>query len=309
MNENISLPKRPSVAAVVVTYNRKHLLLECLAGLLSQTVLPDRIYVIDNASTDGTAESLEGAGYFANPLVRYVQLDSNRGGAGGFSAGLQIAFNDGFDWFWLMDDDVEPYPDGLAQLLAFRNVSGCIHGRRRNPDGTTVTGIECFSERTVTTKRIPDPLFLVNSHAQPINTGCFEGMLIAREVVSQIGFPDADFFITWDDTYYGYLASRVTTVLYVNAFTLQRKLPVGVVRSWLFEPRLLQSPLALFYSHRNRWLIAKKLGVCCWPFWTASVTFLLRALFREIVLVRSTSRAAAIVKGVCSGMRHQVTTA
>lgn len=307
MNEHTAVPTRPSVAAVVVTYNRKDLLIECLNGLLSQTVLPDRIYVIDNASTDGTAEKLRRVGYFDNPLIRYVPLNSNRGGAGGFSAGLRIAFDDGFDWFWLMDDDVEPYRDGLAQLLAFRNASGCIHGRRTNPDGTPVTWIECFSERTVTTKRIPDPLFLANAQAQPINTGCFEGMLIAREVVSQIGFPDADFFITWDDTYYGYLASRVTTVLYVDAFTLQRKLPVGSVNSFISGRRFIQSQLALFYSHRNRWLIAKKLGVCRWPFWRASTIFLLRALFREIVLVRSAGRAAAIVKGVYNGIRYEVT--
>lgn len=308
-NQMSNNSKPPSVAAIVVTFNRKLLLLECLDGLLSQTLPPDRIYIIDNASTDGTAESLQEAGYLANPLIRYVSLGSNQGGAGGFAAGLKLAFKDGFDWFWLMDDDVEPYSDGLAQLLEFRHASGCIHGRRRNSDGTPFVSIECFSERTVTTSRIADPLFLANTQAQAINTGCFEGMLVSREVVSQIGFPDADFFITWDDTFYGYLASRITTVLYVNAFVLQRKLPVGSVRSWIFAPRLLQSRLALFYSHRNRWLIAKKLGACRFPFWTASAMFLLRALFREIVLVHSASRAAAIVKGAFSGIRCRITEA
>ena len=47
------------VAAVVVTYNRKALLLENIESLLSQTkkdVLD--IYVIDNASTDGTEKEL-----------------------------------------------------------------------------------------------------------------------------------------------------------------------------------------------------------------------------------------------------------
>jgi GT2 family glycosyltransferase len=191
-------------------------------------------------------------------------------------------------------------------LIEFRHESGCIHGRRRNADGTPFVWIERFSERTITTSRIGDPLFLENKRAQEINTGCFEGMLVSREVVSQIGFPDADFFITWDDTYYGYLASRVTTVLYVNAFTLQRKLNIGSVQSRVCGAHFLQSPLALFYSHRNRWLIAKQLGACRLPFWTASARFLLRALVREIVLVRSASRALAILKGACSGIRCRV---
>lgn len=306
--ESVISPSLPSVAAVVVTFNRKRLVIECVRGLLTQTVQPDRIYVIDNASTDGTAESLAEAGYLNNRRIQYVPLGSNTGGAGGFSAGLKIAYEDGFDWIWLMDDDVEPYPDGLAQLLEFRRESGCIHGRRRNADGTPFVWIERFSERTITTSRIGDPFFRKNGRAQEINTACFEGMLISREVVSQIGFPDANFFITWDDTYYGYLASLVTTVLYVNAFVLQRKLPFATVRCWPFKPRVLQSALALFYSHRNRWLVAKKLGACRFPFLIASASFLLRALFREIVLVRSASRAMAIVKGACSGIRLLVTT-
>ncbi|HTF67827.1 MAG TPA: glycosyltransferase family 2 protein [Edaphobacter sp.] len=296
----------PSVAAVVVTFNRKMLLLECLQGLLSQTAPLDRIYIIDNASTDGTRETLEQAGFLTKPTIRYVPLASNMGGAGGFSAGLRTAFADGFDWFWLMDDDVEPYSDGLAQLLEFREASGCIHGRRRNPDGTPFPWGECFSERTVTTTPISDPNFITGSQALSINTGCFEGMLVSRQTVAQVGFPDADFFITWDDTYYGYLASRVTTVLIVNAFVLQRKLPFGSVKSRIYGDRFIQSSLALFYSHRNRWLIAKKLSVSRPPFWTATASFFFRAVFRELVLVRSTSRAKKILQGMLSGMRCQL---
>jgi rhamnopyranosyl-N-acetylglucosaminyl-diphospho-decaprenol beta-1,3/1,4-galactofuranosyltransferase len=298
----------PRAAAVLVTFNRKQLLIECLNGLLSQTTALDRIYIIDNASTDGTGESLRQAGFLTKAVIRYVPLRLNVGGAGGFAAGLEMAYNDGYDWFWLMDDDVEPYPDGLAQLLAFHDVSGCIHGRRKNPDGTAVPWGVCFSEKTVTTTEIPDRQFLASSRARAINTGCFEGMLVSRKVVSQIGFPDADFFITWDDTYYGYLASRVTTVSYVNAFVLQRKLAVESTKLPLCRTHLLPSPFALFYFHRNRWLLARKLGVCRFPFWVATGFVSFKALIRELVLVRSVSRARIVVRGVLSGMRLQVKT-
>ena len=43
-----------TVAAVVVTFNRSRLLLECLQALLTQTRPIDRIILVDNASTDGT---------------------------------------------------------------------------------------------------------------------------------------------------------------------------------------------------------------------------------------------------------------
>ena len=47
-----------SVAAVVVTFNRKVLLCECLDALLAQNVAVDRIVLIDNASSDGTEDCL-----------------------------------------------------------------------------------------------------------------------------------------------------------------------------------------------------------------------------------------------------------
>ena len=52
-----------TVCAVVVTYNRKNLLLECLEAIRKQTRPVDAIYIIDNASTDGTPEVLKENGY------------------------------------------------------------------------------------------------------------------------------------------------------------------------------------------------------------------------------------------------------
>ena len=50
--------RKNTICAVVVTYNRKKLLGECLDALLHQTRPLDSIIVIDNASTDGTYEYL-----------------------------------------------------------------------------------------------------------------------------------------------------------------------------------------------------------------------------------------------------------
>ena len=46
----------PIVCAVIVTYNRKLLLRECLGALSNQSVPLERIIVVNNASTDGTQE-------------------------------------------------------------------------------------------------------------------------------------------------------------------------------------------------------------------------------------------------------------
>jgi len=48
----------PAVAAVVVTCNRRQLLLEALEAVHAQTPAPDVVIVVDNASTDGTAPAV-----------------------------------------------------------------------------------------------------------------------------------------------------------------------------------------------------------------------------------------------------------
>src|SRR3954447_6575625 len=86
-----------SVCAVVVTYNRRDLLVRCLDHLERQSRPPERILVVDNASTDGTAELLA-----ARTGVEVMRLLRNLGGAGGFERGLERAHADGYEWIWLL---------------------------------------------------------------------------------------------------------------------------------------------------------------------------------------------------------------
>ena len=76
------------VDCVVVTYNRLSLLKECLEALLNQEYLLNKIYVINNNSTDGTKEYLK---HFSekNSVIKPVNLRKNIGGAGGFNIGLK----------------------------------------------------------------------------------------------------------------------------------------------------------------------------------------------------------------------------
>lgn len=69
------------VAAVVVTYNRLPLLRQCLAALKNQTVSPAAVWVVDNASTDGTAQAVQAMQF---PQLVYRNTGKNLGGAGDF---------------------------------------------------------------------------------------------------------------------------------------------------------------------------------------------------------------------------------
>ena len=291
------------IAAVVVTFNRKALLLECLAGLLAQSRPVDRIFLIDNASTDGTREALEGAGFLSHPLIEYVPMATNTGGAGGFHHGLKAAFEAGYDWFWLMDDDVEPLPGGLADLLSFSERSGCIHGRRREADGSPNVWGRTFYPNCVLSRSIRDPLFSQGQLFQTVSVGCFEGMLISHAIVDAIGYPEPSFFIALDDTFYGYLASKITPVFYVNKFVLQRKRAAEFTEPSLVGRHVVHGMLGLYYLQRNRFLIARKLSSNPLVFFIATIAYSSWGVFRELLLSRSPARAATVLRGVRDGLR------
>ena len=209
------------VAAVVVTYNRRELLAELLTSLLRQTRPLAAIFVVDNASTDGTRQTVERLAR-AEPRLRYVRLRTNTGGSGGFHAGVRAAHDAGHHWFWLMDDDVRALPDALAGLVPHLADAGCVHGRRRDFNGKPFFWQARFNEHLA----VPLPVFGNLFRTRDVfdtNVGVFEGMLIGRHVVDAIGLPDPRFFITWDDAIYGWLASKVTRVVYVNHFALERR--------------------------------------------------------------------------------------
>jgi len=198
-----------SVCAIVVTYNRMELLRTCLAAIYHQQQRPDHVYVVDNHSTDGTAEMLaelagfslgseevgralerEGvygeAGTAGLPLS-YIRLLENSGGAGGFSAGIRKGFAEGHEWLWLMDDDGVPEAECLAQLLSV----GSEHIPYVAPDLIDSNGQSHF------------PWWGRSAGDLVANRGGpFNGVLLNRRVVKAVGYPMANFFIWGDENEY-----------------------------------------------------------------------------------------------------------
>ena len=200
-----------TVAVVVVTYNRAHLLGGMLDGLAAQTHPPDAVYVVDNASTDHTRVLLEARDDL--PL-RLTHSPDNLGGAGGFHLGLQQAYADGFDRIWLMDDDVVPAPDCLAVLMA--RDEECLMAVREDSAGRLV-------EKAALRFDLANPLAIKpktamvettygSREAMPervqLENVAFEGFMVHRSVVERIGLPDPSYFIFYDDVDFALRARR-----------------------------------------------------------------------------------------------------
>ena len=247
----MSTPFDPASATIViVTFNRSALLERALRSIGTMDPKPGHVVVIDNASADDTPEVVERLSPATGTEVVYRRLETNTGGAGGFSAGMQTAYEIGSEWIWLMDDDVEVLPDGLARMGAWAPKFRHIQGRRYDYDGSEFY----WQYRVSTSLGIPIPFAPAGfdgSGYREMNSGCFEGMFIHRSLVKQLGLPDPRFLIYWDDTIYGYLASRVAPCVIVDEFVLQR---TREIKQWDMGTRHLNasSDMYRYYIMRNR---------------------------------------------------------
>jgi rhamnopyranosyl-N-acetylglucosaminyl-diphospho-decaprenol beta-1,3/1,4-galactofuranosyltransferase len=203
-----------TVAVVVVTYNRADLLGRTLDGLGAQTHEPDAVIVVDNASTDHTRAVLDAHPAVGPLRLQRIHLDSNTGGSGGFRAGVEAAYDQGFDRIWLMDDDVVPAPDCLAELMA--QDEACLMPVREDIHGHLVeksaTDFDLSRPWSVRPKRASVETAYGERSAMPerveIEAVAFEGFLVRREVVAAIGLPDESFFIFYDDVDFALRARR-----------------------------------------------------------------------------------------------------
>jgi len=193
----------PRVAAVVVTYNRRDLLLESLAAVLGQTRAPDKVIVVDNASEDGTAAAVRGQ----FPSVHLAELRRNSGGAGGFAGGMALALADGADLIWLMDDDTVPEPGALNALLGARDRMAA-QDRSGGPPALVASQVLWTDGREHpmnTPRRKPfaakaERLAAAAVGCVPIRSASFVSVLVDAAECRRRGLPRADYFL-WNDDF------------------------------------------------------------------------------------------------------------
>ncbi|MBQ9687741.1 MAG: glycosyltransferase family 2 protein [Aeriscardovia sp.] len=258
------------LAIVVVTYKRQELLQQLFESILQSTIAPWRIIITDNENSAQTEEIVQ---QFSKTVdeqwgstdpdiesnthrVIYQNMTENTGGSGGFHAGVRRAYQLGAEWFWLMDDDVAIEPRGIERLNKWTDKHDVIQGQRYNFDGTPFYWQYSF----LTSLGIPNPIAPSKfGHAgyKVMNTACFEGGLFKRSVIQKIGLPDKRFFIYWDDTIYGYLASKVTNPIIIPDFVMRR---TRTINNWdIAGKRKLNSTSDMnrYYIMRNRGYMAR----------------------------------------------------
>ncbi len=204
MNNNQS----PRVCAVVVTFNRKVLLQRTLNALNKQTRMLDGVVLIDNASTDGTDELLQEQGYLQQENLQYILLDENTGGAGGFYQGVKLAFEQGYDWLWLMDDDGYPTETCLESLLQYKDEFDFFGPLVLDEHKTGKLSFPLRVSKSKILRSVEDVTNYVCDDKLQDVLAPFNGVMIKSNLIQKIGFPKAEFFIWGDEINYWLRANQ-----------------------------------------------------------------------------------------------------
>lgn len=243
--------KSTRVVAVVVTYNRKTLLRECLSALLSIEDEELKILVVDNASTDGTAECVA---EFSHKRLEYVNTGSNLGGAGGFYVGVKHATREGCDYIWLMDDDCIASPEAYFALRKFAKGKrfGFLSSVAKTTDGDIC---EMNVQRISVFRSVKD----FERGATKIKFASFVSLFLSREAVERCGLPIKEFFIWGDDWEYTSRISKSFDCFLVGESVVTHKAQNGGRSDVATDgaDRLGR----YFYAYRNEKYLFSKLGI------------------------------------------------
>lgn len=214
---------------VLVTFNRCGDLINTLAAYDAQTAAPKFIIVVDNKSTDGTAEYLsewKSTPHAYTPIV--LSLQENIGGSGGFYEGMKKALELECDWVFVADDDAVPHSDMLEQLYNFMKahpqetaeaaaLCTAVHNRDHN-SGIHRCRIKKsllgYVEAYVPEEEYQKEFFYIDIYS-------FVGTMIRRSALEKAGLARKDFFIYNDDYEHAVRVAKTGKIICVPSSVME----------------------------------------------------------------------------------------
>ena len=182
------------ISVLVVTFNRLTWLRKNLNSIFSQIMPFNKVYIVNNASTDGTTEFLKELEKRKDNVV-VINLKNNIGGAGGFYEGIKkfLELSDKNEWISLMDDDCILDDKFVEEML-----KECID--KSNCYVPFVYKLETNELNEYFFKGMKK----LEGNQYIKDTFPFNGYTINKEMIKKIGLPEKEYFIYMDDYEYCY---------------------------------------------------------------------------------------------------------
>ena len=200
------------LAVVICNYNKKDFVKKCVESLQVQTKKDFDIIIVDNASTDGSAEEFKNL-YGDN--VKLICNNENLGGSGGFNTGLRAAMQEHYKYMVLLDNDVILHEDCLSVLCndMDENTNIGILGAKilkmDFPDTIQEFGpVIDYNRMTFILENAGDSVSIDLPHIKKCDYVPACALIVRREVVEKIGCMPQENFIYYDDISWGVRCTR-----------------------------------------------------------------------------------------------------
>lgn len=242
---------QPTVNAVVVTYNRRKLLEDCVAAISSQTYPISKTYIVNNKSTDGTKEYLE---TLDKERFSIFNAEQNLGGAWGFEQGVRLNEQDGgYDLLLLIDDDAILDKDCILNIVqeAERHCDVEAFSTTVIEHGEINIGHRKLISSGFKARFAPVPAEEYEKESFCLDLASFCGLVVRRSIIKKIGLPRGDFFIWYDDTEYSLRIRRHSAIINSNRALLYHRTKAPVQDAGT-------SAWKMFYGERNFTVVRKE---------------------------------------------------
>lgn len=187
---------QPPVGCVLLNWNGWRDTVTCLAALARMNYPNLSIVVVDNGSTNGSVARIRAA----YPDIPLVETGKNLGFAGGVNAGIRTMLQRHVDFVWLLNNDTEPRPDALAELVR-KAVS--------DPALGAVGSVLLYAHDPETVQawgggRINRWIGHASHAVEPREDAWFDyltaaSVLLSRRALEEVGLLDESYFLYWED--------------------------------------------------------------------------------------------------------------
>lgn len=195
--------KMPKVFILVLNYNGRQTVLNCLKSIYAQDYPNFEVVLIDNNSTD---ESFELAKQnFSN--AHFIKNNFNLGFAAGNNVGIRFALEKFADYVFLLNNDAYLEKNTLSLLIqkAAKNPTALVSPLIEKNDGATWFAEGKINWLTMKTMHIRKNT-KNKCHSSEYLTGC--ALLVGKKVFQKIGLMDENFFLYYEDADFSLRAKK-----------------------------------------------------------------------------------------------------
>lgn len=236
-------------AVIICNYNGGEDTVKCIEAVIHSKDIKCDIYVVDNASTDGSADRI---GRQFGKKVTILQNAENLGGSGGFGRGLRMAVDEGYPYIMMLDNDAYVDRDTIKKLHRYleENPGVGIVGAKimmsddpgRIMDYAKTIDFEAFIDRSKWCGKLDSE---ETQEPRECDFAAATAAMVRREVLLKCGGMDEAHFIYYDDIELGY---RIKQSGY-------KVVSLGNAKAWHKSgmTRKTSNTFARYYLTRNRY--------------------------------------------------------